>query len=211
MKKNNFLKVGVILSLLLFLFTNSYASKYILNDDGLIDDRAKEKIELIGDEVKAKLGVNIYLYVKADLGLDEKIKTKDKIEFIKNFETNIVRDLKDNYVLLTMAVEDTHVNLLFSESLKKVINKNDILDGYVVPLLASKDKNTLFSKVSAASLNGYSAIADSLSKGKDVELESNIGNEGKVASTILRVTIYFLVITGLLAYTYAVLKNRKRK
>lgn len=211
MKKVNFLKVGVILSLLLFLCTNSFASKYILNDDGLIDDRAKEKIELIGDEVKAKLGVNIYLYVKADLGLDEKIKTKDKIEFIKIFETNIVRDLKDNYVLLTMAVEDTHVNLLFSESLKKVINKNDILDGYVVPLLASKDKNTLFSKVSAASLNGYSAIADSLSKGKDVELESNIGNEGKVASTILRVTIYFLVITGLLAYTYAVLKNRKRK
>lgn len=211
MKKVNFLKVGVILSLLLFLCTNSFASKYILNDDGLIDDRAKEKIELIGDEVKAKLGVNIYLYVKADLGLDEKIKTKDKIEFIKNFETNIVKDLKDNYVLLTMAVEDTHVNLLFSESLKKVINKNDILDGYVVPLLASKDKNTLFSKVSAASLNGYSAIADSLSKGKDVELESNIGNEGKVASTILRVTIYFLVITGLLAYTYAVLKNRKRK
>lgn len=211
MERFKFMKVGVILSLLLFLCTNSFASKYILNDDGLIDDRAKEKIELIGDEVKAKLGVDIYLYIKADLGLDEKIKTKDKIEFIKNFETNIVRELKDNYVLLTMAVEDTHVNLLFSDSLKKVINKNDILDGYVVPLLASKDKNTLFSKVSAASLNGYSAIADSLSKEKDIELESNIGNEGKVASTILRVTIYFLVITGLLAYTYAVLKNRKRK
>lgn len=211
MKRFKFMKVGVILSLLLFLCTNSFASKYILNDDGLVDDRAKEKIQLIGDEVKEKMDVEIYLYIKADLGLDEKIKTKDKIEFIRNFETDIIKDLKDNYVLLTMAVEDTHVNLLFSESLKKVINKNDILDGYVVPLLASKDKNTLFSKVSAASLNGYSAIADSLSKDNDVELESNIGNEGKVASTILRVAIYFLVVTGLLAYTYAILKNRKRK
>ena len=46
------------------------------------------------------------------------------------------------------------------------LNKNDILDGYVVPLLASKDKNTLFAKVSAATLNGYAAIADILAESK---------------------------------------------
>lgn len=110
---------------------------------------------------------------------------------------------------MTVSLEETHVNLYFSDSLKNIIDKNDILNGYVVPLLASKDKNTLPSKISAASLNGYSAIADALANSKNIVLESNIGNEGKVSSTIWRVFVYFLVISGLLAYTYAVLKKRK--
>ncbi|QKF72458.1 putative membrane protein [Aliarcobacter faecis] len=209
MKRVNFLKVGVIFSLLLFLYTNSFAQNYILNDDNLIDIRAKDKILEIGNEVKSKLGVNIYLYVKGSLGLDSKIPTKDKIEYIKNYEANILKDLENPYVILTVALEDTHVNLYFSDSLKQIIDKNDILNGYVIPLLASKDKNTLASKISAASLNGYSAIADSLAISKNITLESNIGNEGKVSSTIWRVFVYFLVVSGLLAYTYAVLKKRK--
>lgn len=209
MKRVNFLKVGVIFSLLLFLYTNSFAQNYILNDDDLIDIRAKDKILEIGNEVKSKLGVNIYLYVKGSLGLDSKIPTKDKIEYIKNYEANILKDLENPYVILTVALEDTHVNLYFSDSLKQIIDKNDILNGYVIPLLASKDKNTLASKISAASLNGYSAIADSLAISKNITLESNIGNEGKVSSTIWRVFVYFLVVSGLLAYTYAVLKKRR--
>lgn len=209
MKELNFFKVGVIISLLLFLYSNSFAQSYILNDDSLLDPRVKEKIEEIGNEVKIKLGVNIYIHIKGTLGLEADLPTKKKIEFIKSYEENLIKDLENPYVILTIALEETHVNLYFSDSLKEIINKNDILNGYVVPLLASKDKNTLPSKISAASLNGYSAIADSLASSKNIVLETNIGNEGKVSSTIWRVFIYFIVITGLLAYTYAVLKRRK--
>ena len=209
MKKFNFLKVGVILSLLLFLYSNLSAAQFILNDDKLIDDRAKEKINQIGDEVKSKLGVNIYIYAKSNLGLDENIKTKEKIEFIRNNENQLVSTLEQPYVLLTIAVEETHVNLLFSDSLKEVLDKNDILEGYVVPLLASNDKNTLFAKVSAATLNGYAAIADKIADSKDMKLESSIGNAGKVSSTIWRVVMYTLIVLGLLAYTYAILRKRK--
>lgn len=209
MKNINFSKVGVIFSLLLFLYSNGFAQSYILNDDGLIDDRAKEKILQIGNEVKSKLGVNLYIYAKSNLGLDANVKTKEKIEYIKEFETKIIETLESPYVLLTIFVEDTHVNLLFTDSLNKAIDKNDILDGYIVPLLASKDKNTIFSKVSAATLNGYAAIADDIADSKDIKLESSIGSEGKISSTIWRVLMYFLIITGLLAYTYAVLRKRK--
>ncbi len=181
----------------------------ILNDDSLIDQRAKDKINQIGDEAKSKLGVNIYVYAKSTLGLDENIKTKEKIEAIKNFENQILINIEKPYVLLTIAVEETHVNLLFSDDLKNQINKNEILDGYVVPLLASKDKNTLFAKVSAATLNGYAAIADTLAESKNIKLESSIGNSGKVSSTIWRVVMYTLIVLGLLAYTYAILKKRK--
>ena len=209
MKKINFLKVGVIFSLLLFLCSNLSAQQYILNDDKLIDDRAKEKINQIGDEVKTKLGVNIYIYAKSNLGLEENIKTKDKIDFIRNNESQIISTLEKPYVLLSIAVEETHVNLLFSDDFKSVLDKDDILDGYVVPLLASKDKNTLFAKVSAATLNGYAAIADIIAESKQIKLESSIGNAGKISSTIWRVVMYTLVVLGLLAYTYAVLKRRK--
>lgn len=209
MKKVNFLKVGVILSLLLFLCQNLSAQTFILNDDNLIDDRAKEKINQIGSEVKSKLGVNIYVYTKSTLGLDENIKTKEKIEIIKNFENQLLQTLEKPYVLLTLAVEETHVNLLTSDDLKDKISKNEILDGYVVPLLASKDKNTLFAKVSAATLNGYAAIADILAESQNIKLETSIGSGGKVSSTIWRVVMYSLIVSGLLAYTYAVLKRRK--
>lgn len=209
MKNFNSLKVGVIFSLLLFFCQNLFAQNYIINDDNLIDSRAKEKINQIGDEAKLKLGVNIYIYTKSTLGLDENIKTKDKIVVIKNFENEILTKLEKPYVLLTIAVEETHVNLLVSEDLKNSIDKNDILDGYVVPLLASKDKNTLFAKVSAATLNGYAAIADTLAESKNIKLESSIGNSGKVSSTIWRVVMYTLIVLGLFAYTYAILKKRK--
>ena len=209
MKKFNFSKVGVILSLLLFFCQNLVAFDFILNDDKLIDDRAKEKINQIGSESKSKLGVNIYIYAKSNLGLDENIKTKEKIDFIKNNENQLISTLEKPYVILTIAVEETHVNLLFSDDLKEVINKDEILDGYVVPLLASKDKNTLFAKVSAASLNGYAAIADIIAEAQNIKLESSIGNSGKVSSTIWRVVMYTLIVLGLLAYTYAILKKRK--
>jgi hypothetical protein len=209
MKKINFLKVGVIFSLLLFLCSNLSAQQFILNDDKLIDDRAAIKINEIGAEVKSKLGVNIYVYAKSNLGLDVDVKTKDKIDFIKNSENQIISTLEEPYVLLTIAVEETHVNLLFSDDLKEIIDKNDILDGYIVPLLASQDKNTLFAKVSAATLNGYAAIADTLAEANQIKLETSIGNAGKVSSTIWRVLMYTLVVLGLLAYTYAILRKRK--
>ena len=209
MKKLNSLRVGVILSLLFLFCQNLTAQTLILNDDKLIDDRAKEKINQIGAETKSKLGVNIYIYTKSTLGLDENIKTKDKLEVIKNHENQLLTTLEKPYVLLSVFVEETHVNLLYSDEFKDVLNKDDILDGYVVPLLASKDKNTLFARVSAATLNGYAAVADTIAESKNVKLESSIGNAGKISSTIWRVVMYTMIVVGLLAYTYAVLRKRK--
>ena len=209
MKTFKTLKIGVIFSLLFFLSQNIFANDYILNDDGLIDQRAKEKINQIGAETKSKLGVNVYLYIKSSLKLAKDIKTKEKYDYIRNYENQIISTLEKPYVLMTMAVEDIHVNLLFSKDLEKVIDKDDILNGYVVPLLASKDKNTLFAKVSAATLNGYAAIADTIALTKNIKLQSSIGNQGKISSTIWRVLMYTLVVIGLLTYIYAVMRKRK--
>ena len=163
MKNFNSLKVGVIFSLLLFLYTNGFAQNFILKDD-LIDNRAKDKIVEIGNEVKTKTGVNIYVYSTSSFNLDKDISTKDKIDYIKNYELDILKNLETPYVIITISLEDTHVNLYYSDTLEKIIDKNEILDDYVVPLLASKDKNTVGSKVSASVLNGYAAVADKLQR-----------------------------------------------
>ncbi|PHO08819.1 hypothetical protein [Malaciobacter canalis] len=209
MKALKLTRMAVLFALSLLLTSNLYASQFILSNDGLIDKRAVEKIEQIGQESKQKLGVNIYVYVKRGLGLEDDISTKDKIEFIKNQEKELIPVLQKPYVLLTMAVDDTHVNLIVSSQLKETVDKNEILNEYVVPLLASKDKNTVFAKVSAAVLNGYAAIADTIAQSKNIKLESSIGSSGKVAGTIWRVFMYTLVVVGLLLYIFAVLKRRK--
>ncbi len=201
-------KVAVFL-LLLFLFTNLNASNFVLSDDGLIDPRAITKINEIGTEARDKLSVNIYVYAKKSLNLQENITIQDKIKYIKNYESEIEKSLIKPYVLLTMSVEDTHVNLIVSSKMKEVIDKNDILNGYVVPLLASKDKNSTFAKASAAILNGYAAIADTVADSKNVKLESSIGSSGKVAGTVWKVFMYSLVLVGLLLYTFAVLRRKK--
>ncbi len=208
MAKVNYLKVAVF-TLLLFLSSNLYASKFILSDDGLIDPRAITKINEIGNEAQSKLGVNIYVYAKATLGLPENVSVKDKIKYIKKTESDVVNSLVKPYVLLTMAVEDTHVNLIVSSKLKETVNKNEILNDYVVPLLASKDKNSTFAKASASILNGYAAIADIIAEERDLKLESSIGSSGKVAGTIWRVFMYTLIVVGLLLYTFAVLRRKK--
>ena len=204
----NYTKVAVF-SLLLFLSSNLYASKFILSDDGLIDPRTITKVDEIGNESQAKLGVNIYVYARATLGLEKNISTKDKIKYINDYESSITKSLVKPYVLLTMAVEDTHVNLIVSSKLKEIVDKNEILDGYVVPLLASKDKNSTYSKVSAAILNGYAAIADTIAESKDIKLESSIGSTGKTAGTIWKVFMYTLVVVGLLLYMFAMFKRKK--
>ena len=203
------IKIGVFFTLLFFLPLNIFASNFVLSDDGLIDKRAIQKIEEIGTESKNKLAVNIYVYVKQSLSLEKNILTKDKIKYIKKYEKDIANSLVKPYVLFTMAVEDTHVNLIVSSELQEVIDKNEILNDYVVPLLASKDKNSTFAKASAAILNGYAAIADTIAQSKNIKLESSIGSAGKVASTIWKVLMYTLIVVGLLFYIYAVLRRKK--
>lgn len=209
MKKLNLSFKVAVFSLLLFLSSNLYASKFVLSDDGLIDPRTITKVEEIGNEVQSKLGVNIYVYAKQSLGLDKNISTEEKIKYIKSFESQITPNLIKPYVLLTMSIEDTHVNLIESSNLKEIVDKNEILNDYVVPLLASKDKNSTFSKASAAILNGYAAVADIIAESKGIELESSIGSSGKVAGTIWKVFMYSIVVVGILLYTFITLRRKK--
>lgn len=213
MKNLQILKVGVFLTLLLFFIPNINAStttQYILSHDELIDQRAIEKINQIGNEVETKTGVKIYLFVKENYGIDDSLSMKERFEKIKLYENEILQTISKPYVLLTMSLDQTHINLFVSDELNTIIDKNEILNDYIIPLLASKDKNNLFSKVSAALLNGYAQIGDDIATSRNIKLDSSIGSGGTTFSTLWKVFMYFIIVTGLAAYTVAVLKAKKK-
>jgi hypothetical protein len=203
------------LLLLLLVITYSIANQnnipYILTKSPLLDERAILKIKEIGDESKTKLGVNIYIDLKGNNGIDLELPRKERVRLMKLKEKELIKKAKAPYAILTLSIDQMYTSILLSNDLKDIVDKDDILDGYVIPLLASKDKNSLIAKASAASLNGYAQIADSIAKHKDIKLKSSIGNEGKIASTVWKVFMYTLVVTGIVLYIVIIMREKKYK
>lgn len=211
MIKINFLSRVFALLFFISIYSQANQSPYLLSEDVIIDQRALDKITQIGNETKSKLGVNIYIYAKTKFSQTEIKDVKQRIQIIKNTESNLLNKLNGSYVLMTLALDFTHVNIIASNDIKHLIDKNDILNGYVVPLLASKDKNTMYAKSSAAMLNGYAQIADVIAESKGIKLESSIGSGGKTTGTIWKMFMYTLVLGGILLYAIAILRQKKLK
>jgi len=216
-------KIGVLFALLLtstaFLTADTNRSvptktdidsRFILEGKKSIDPRAIEKIDTMGNELFLKTGVSVYIYAVERYANKMHNDTKSKIEFIKSFESNITKNLKDPFALLTVSVDDQQVNIIYSDELKSAIDRDHILDRNIIPLLISKDKNSVYAKVSAALLNGYAAITDSIAESKGLKLESSIGSEGTTFSDIWRIFMYTIISIGLLVYAYAMFKSRKK-
>lgn len=182
---------------------------YIIKHDDLIDQRAQDKMREIALEVKSKLNVNLYIDIKENNGINTDLPREERIKQVKQIEKNLVKDLKKPYAVLTIGIDQMYINILTTPDLTDKIDKDDILDNYVIPLLASKDKNSLFAKTSAATLNGFAQMADSIAQDKNIELESSIGSEGKTAGTIWRVFMYSLVLVGILLYAVIILREKK--
>lgn len=194
---------------LLVSAVNANQNSHILLHDGLMDQRAQDKVFEIGNEVKSKLHVNLYIHIVENNGINPKEERSLRKSLMKIKENEIIEGLEKPYAVLTVAIDQMYTNILMSEDLESILDKDDILNNYVIPLLASKDKNTLFAKTSAAVLNGYAQMGDSIAKSRDIKLESSIGNEGKTAGTIWRVFMYTLVVVGVVLYVIIILREKK--
>ena len=222
------IKLGVLLALLLitpssFLFASenlnpstsqsnipkklNINSRFLLEGKRVIDPRTINKIGEMGDELFEKTGVSVYIYAKESYLNFVPKDTKEKMMFIKEYETNITKELKEPFVLISIAIDDMHLNLLKSSGVS--VDKDEILDTYIIPVLASKDKNSLYNKVTLAILNGYAAVVDEVASSKGLVLESSIESGSSEFKAVWRVFMYFLVVIGLFAYVYAILRSKK--
>ena len=221
--KSFFKNVGVLLALLLTLTLHSSAEnnhsvpqikninrKFILKGKDSIDPRTIEKIDIMGNELFVKTGVSVYIYASNHYSDKSFNDTKSKIEFIKSFETDLIKDLKNPYILLTVSLDDKHVNMISSDGLKNVVNRDTILSGYIIPLLASYDKNSPQAKMSAGLLNGYSAVVESIAESKGVKVDSIINGAGRTFAKLWKIFMYLIVLGGLGAYLYALWKDKSK-
>lgn len=203
-------KVFITLSLFLFNIASASANNFVLEHDGLLDPRAIGKINELGTELKSKTGINAYVTLKGTYPTIQSEDMKEKLESIKLYEKNVIQTLQKPYALLSMSFEDSHINLQASADVEALYDKDDILDIYIIPLLASKDKNGELEKISAAMLNGYGELCDEIAESKGVTLESSMGSGGTTFSAIWKVFMYTLVLVGILLYTYIVMKEKKK-
>ena len=221
--KSFFKNVGVLLALLLTLTLSTLAdnssavpqikhsdSKFIINGKEAIDPRSIEKIDTMGNELFVKTGISVYIYASEQYSKEKFSDMKQKMEFIKSFENKLLPNLKKPYILLTLSLEDKHVNVLSSKSLDGIVNKDEILDSYVIPLLASHDKNSKEAKISASLLNGYSAVVETLANFKGVKVESIMNGSGRTFAKVWKIIMYLIVIVGLVTYIIAIWKDKRK-
>ncbi len=185
-------------------------SKFILKGQESIDPRAVEKIDIMGNELFVKTGVRVYIYATNQYTDKKFSEIKSKIGFIKSFESNITKSLENPYGLITLSLEDKHINFLTSKELEGIVDRDELLSGYMIPLLASHDKNSIESKISASLLNGYSEVVSSVAKAKGVEVESVISGVGRTVSKIWKIFMYLTILGGLMAYIYALWRDKRR-
>lgn len=185
LKLSNFAKLGrlflVALTLLLFSVNLTAGDDLILcNDNNIINSRAIGEIEKIGDELKSKSKVSVYLCVKKSIDGKK----------IKDFEKGLIPKMKKPYILLTMAVDDQKVDIITSPDTKKLVDIDAVLSpfgGTIIPILTSRKGSD---KYSAAMLNGYADITDRVANNLGIKLKSSVGNTNRILINILRVIVY---------------------
>lgn len=190
---------GFILFCLFFVIPLCLTAKEFVINEEVIEERAAQKIEEMGQELFQKSGIKVYLIAKKS----------GNGENIIAYEQNFVKDLTPPYALLTLFLEDQKVDIYNSPDLNKAFDKESMLSplpwtGTILPLLTGKKKDV---SVSAALLNGYGDIVDQISDSKKITLESSIGSSNKNTLGIFRFFIYgFLLVVAIL-----ILRKRMQK
>lgn len=183
--------------LLLFFVASLFAKPEIHNDSVLIDT-AVSKIYDISSELHEKTGVNIYIYAK---------KTLDG-KSIVDFENTLLGVMQKPYALLVFAESEQKVDIVLSEELQKRVDKNEILNNFIIPILVTKDDQPVNSRYSAALLNGTSELCERLAASYNVTLVSGLGNESRNVINIIRAVFYSIIGFSLLIVFYRFLKRK---
>jgi len=188
------LNKAVIFTALFISTLTSAQAQYVNAPVGLINEKAVQKIENIGIEVKNKLNINIYLYA------NESINGKTMIEY----REEVRKKQKDSYIALLFSQKEQKVDIISSKNLQSKFDANEVLDpfsGTIIPLLITKPKkDAIDDRVSAALLNGYADISDQLAQSYKIELDTSIGNSNRDIINIMRVIFYATILIILVLY-----------
>ncbi len=156
-----------------------------------------EKIEEMGRELYDKTEVALLVAAVSDLNSSKPV----------DLLNNIKRKYSD-YALLYFSKNPTAVNIFASESVKKMMDIEQILSplpwkGTIRPLMSpafSKDEDV---KLAAAIFNGYADMVDQVAQSKGVKLASSVGSGSKDSFKLIRWIFYGILLYFLGQYIYS--------
>lgn len=192
-----------ILAVLLFAASLFAESTYLLHNESIIIDKAAVKMEKMCDELYRKSGVGVYTSaVKSTKGLS-----------IIDYGQSIAAKLKEPYVLLSIAADEQQVDMIMSPDVAEYIDKDEILDDFIIPILVSHNKKaTLEQKYSAAIFNGIAEITDQVAAEHDIKLANSVGSESKnfYEGLMWIIKLMLIVTVAVLAYIYLSSKKEQQ-
>jgi len=179
------------------LTTLGFAKPEIINQN-VIKQPSVDKISELSNELYLKTGASIVVHLMEQTNGG-----------ILEYEKNISSTLVAPYVFLAFSAKDQKIDIVVSSDLQSVVNKNEILNTFIIPILAAQDKNALDTKYSAAILNGVAEMADEIAASKNIKLDSSIGSESRNFMQGLRALFYGIVFVSLGIYFYRLYQRRK--
>ncbi|MBE0496270.1 MAG: TPM domain-containing protein [Campylobacterales bacterium] len=174
------------------------SASMVLVNEGIIGERAVEKMNLLGRELRQKSGISVYAVAVKSLGG----------KAMAEMELDLSEMLVSPYALLMLSQEDKQVNILTSGGTEAFFDKDGVLSPYpwsgtILPLLTTKKGSDNYT---AALLNGYADIVEQIADTQDIVLENAIGSANKNTINILRIVVY-----ATLAWAVLLILYRRRK
>jgi len=174
---------------------------FVLGDSNLLVPKTIVKLNEIGNELYDKTKYNVYISIH-NQALDTNIKNH-----MQKLKQTIADFDNENSILISIALDIHKIDLISSVDISGFVDKDDILNDYMIPFLAGHDKNSISSKYSAACLNGYSEVAEDIAKHKGIALNSAINNESKSFFDAFRTFMYIIFCIIAIAFVYTRVKK----
>lgn len=185
------------------MYVSTANASYILINDEIISQKVSQKVESLGEELFLKTKVSVYVAIPNSLG---------KMD-IKKYGNTLSKDLKEPFVLLTLAKNEQKVDIVNSKSLDSKFDKEATLSpfpwsGTMIPLLSVKKEND---KYNAAVLNGYADIVEQIAASYNITLEGAIGSTNKDIYHYIKIMIYGFLVLVILRYFYYRIRSKNDK
>lgn len=199
------------LTLTLF-FTLSAQANYLVIDEVIENKAFNEQVEIMGSELSATTGINLYMSL---------IKELENNQTIIDYQKELMKSLQQPAILLSFVENSKQVQIYAEDkSLYETFDKDQIMNplaiwpffnGAIIPILGAKTKDARpTDKYAVAMFNGYAEISEQVAGSKDIVLDSAVGNTNKNVFKILISALFFisLYVVIRLIYDY---KKRKRE
>jgi len=163
------------------MVSSLFSSSIITNYNNSISNKTVIKIDEIASEIKQKSGISLYFDIIQSLN------GKD----IVSYSTTLAKTLPNSHILIVVSLSESKIDMITDLAF---INKNKILDDFIIPILVSQNREDAHNKYSAALLNGVVEIADEISSNKNIKIESNLSSDSYNVIQILRAIFWIMIL-----------------